>query len=276
MRGAIAAGRNTALVVGAAILAAPSWASAQTPPAAPGIADNSFLIEEAYNQEPGVIQHISSFLRFGAGDWAYAFTEEWPAPSQTHQLSLTVPFVAAGGHSGLGDGAVNYRYQALDGSRGGVAFSPRLSVLFSTGDAERGLGSGGTGLQVNLPVSVQRGPRFVTHSNVGATWIPSARGPDRATASTRGFNAGQSVIWLARPSFHPLLELAWTRAETVAAPDRTGSADALYLSPGVRWAHNLKSGLQIVPGIAVPIGIGPSSGDTGLLLYLSFEHTLWK
>ena len=44
----------------------------------------------------------------------------------------------------------------------------------------------------------------------------------------------------------------------------------------MRWAHNLKSGLQIVPGIAVPIGIGPSSGDTGVLLYLSFEHTLWR
>ncbi len=59
-------------------------------------------------------------------------------------------------------------------------------------------------------------------------------------------------------------------------PDRTESGDALYLSPGVRWAHNLKSGLQIVPGIAVPIGIGPSSSDTGVLLYLSFEHTRWR
>jgi hypothetical protein len=106
--------------------------------------------------------------------------------------------------------------------------------------------------------------------------IPNARGADRATASTRGFNAGQSVIWLARPTFHPLVERAWTRAESVVGPDRTESADALYPSPGVRWAHNLKSGLQIVPGIAVPIGIGPSSGDTAVLLYLSFEHTLWR
>ena len=30
------------------------------PPAPPGIADNSFLIEEAYNQEHGVVQHIST------------------------------------------------------------------------------------------------------------------------------------------------------------------------------------------------------------------------
>jgi hypothetical protein len=267
--------RRSALVL--AFVLAPALAAAQAAaPPAPGIADNSFLIEEAYNQEPGVIQHISAFTRFGEGDWAYSFTEEWPAPVQAHQLSVTLPVVAAGEHSGLGDAALNYRYQALDGSRGGVAFSPRLSVVFATGDVDRGLGSGGTGLQVNLPLSVHRGGRFVTHSNLGATWIPNARGPDRATASVRGFNAGQSVIWLARPLVHPLVELVWTRTESVVGPDATESADGLYISPGLRWAHNLKNGLQIVPGIAVPIGLGPSSGDTGVLLYLSFEHTLWK
>jgi hypothetical protein len=266
---------RTALVL--AFVLAPALAAAQAAPLpAPVIADNSFLIEEAYNQEPGVIQHISAFNRFGEGDWAYSFTEEWPAPVQAHQISVTLPFLAAGEHSGLGDAALNYRYQALDGSRGGVAFSPRLSVVFATGDSDRGLGSGGTGLQVNLPLSVHRGGRVVTHTNLGATWIPHARGADRSTASVRGFNAGQSVIWLARPLVHPLVELAWTRAESVVGPDRTESADGLYISPGLRWAHNLKSGLQIVPGVAVPIGLGPSSGDTGILLYLSFEHTLWR
>jgi len=38
--------------------------------------------------------------------------------------------------------------------------------------------------------------------------------------------------------------------------------------------HNpgFKNGLQIVPGVAMPIGIGPSAGETGVFLYLSFEH----
>jgi len=27
-----------------------------------------------------------------------------------------------------------------------------------------------------------------------------------------------------------------------------------------------------VPGIAFPIGVGPSAGDDAVLLYLSFEH----
>ena len=53
------------------------------------IEDNSFLLEEAYNQEAGVIQHISTFqydlMRF----WNYSFTQEWPVPNQKHQLSFT-------------------------------------------------------------------------------------------------------------------------------------------------------------------------------------------
>ena len=47
----------------------------------PGIQDNSFLVEEAYNQEFGVVQHISGFTRFwDSKDWAYTFTQEWPVP----------------------------------------------------------------------------------------------------------------------------------------------------------------------------------------------------
>jgi hypothetical protein len=38
---------------------------------------------------------------------------------------------------------------------------------------------------------------------------------------------------------------------------------------------NFKSGLQIVPGIGVPIGVGPSRGEYGALLYLSLEHPLF-
>lgn len=43
------------------------------------IQDNSFLIEEAYNQEDGVVQHISSFQRLtNSHDWVYTQTDECP------------------------------------------------------------------------------------------------------------------------------------------------------------------------------------------------------
>jgi hypothetical protein len=51
---------------------------------------------------------------------------------------------------------------------------------------------------------------------------------------------------------------------------------SLFINPGFRWVHNFKNGLQIVPGIAFPLGIGSSNGQRGVFLYISFEHPLGK
>lgn len=81
------------------------------------IQDNSYFIEEAYNQETGVIQHIQNFMYLKTKNYAYSFTEEWPVGGQTHQLSVTVPInhIDADGAfaSGVGDIALNYRYQLV-------------------------------------------------------------------------------------------------------------------------------------------------------------------
>jgi len=263
---------RVAVVLGLAMLAAPPIARAQAAPPAPtpGISDNSFLLEEAYNQEFGVVQHISALSRFGPSDWIYTFTQEWPVPGPRHQLSVTVPLQGVEGAHGLGDVAINYRYQVRD--KNGIACAPRLSLLVPTGSSSKGLGAGGTGLQTNVAVSIALGKPAVAHENVGATWIPRAKDDAGDRARTLGFNAGQSVIWLVRPTLNALMELAWTRGQDVVGPGRTARRDTVYLSPGVRWAYNFASGLQIVPGLAVPIGIGPSRGDTAIFLYLSFEH----
>jgi len=66
---------------------------------AEGIQDNSFLIEEAYNQEAGVVQHILNIVHRAnrhagakSDEFSFVFTQEWPAFSQTHQLSYTAPY----------------------------------------------------------------------------------------------------------------------------------------------------------------------------------------
>lgn len=42
----------------------------------PAIQDNSFLVEEAYNQEKGIVQHISTFVYYAdSHDWSYSFTQ---------------------------------------------------------------------------------------------------------------------------------------------------------------------------------------------------------
>jgi hypothetical protein len=79
-------------------------------------------------------------------------------------------------------------------------------------------------------------------------------------------------VWLIKPRFNALLETLWTSNAEVVAPGKTNQRHDLYVSPGIRWAYNFKSGLQIVPGIGFPVGVGPSAGDKGMLLYLSFEH----
>jgi hypothetical protein len=231
-------------------VSAPLAASAEGGP----IQDNSFLVEEAYNQEPRVVQHISNWLRDDdTGDWAYTFTQEWPVRSQKHQLGFTLPYLRVGDREGVGDLFVNWRYQAVGSGETPVAFAPRLSILLPTGDEERGRGSGELGAQVNLPLSVALGKRFVSHFNAGATIV----------ADLDTWNAGASVIWLAHPRFNVMLESSYVE----------GDEDAVFLvSPGIRWSHDLKSGLQIVPGIAAPIGVGESSGARSIFLYVSFEH----
>ena len=245
---------------------------------APGpIQDNSFLIEEAYNQEDGVVQHISYFQKLtNTGDWVYTQTDEWPLRSYKHQLSLTLSGTHSGDFqgsgAGWGDTAVNYRYQLVGSGETKLAVAPRLSLLLPTGNHILGRGYGGAGIQTNLPVSIQHSKHWVTHWNAGATWVPKARNEHDETSGTVAVNLGQSVVWLATTRVNFLVETLWTTAQKVSGPQRTAWSQDLYISPGIRWAYNFKSGLQIVPGLAMPIGIGPCAGEKGMVMYLSFEH----
>lgn len=247
---------------------------AAAPSIAQPLADNSFLIEEAYNQEAGIVQHISLWSRALTGEelWAYGFTQEWPAPSQKHQLGFTASFLESpiDGDAEIGDLLVNYRYQWIANER--LAAAPRLSLVLPTGDPERGTGSGTAGLQANFPLSIELGPRWVGHSNLGATWIPDAENESGAQADTLAWNLGQSLIYRARPKLDLLLEGVWTRSDDVVAPGRSERGSEGFVTAGVRWAHDFENGLQIVPGVAYAVGFDDADGEEQLLLYLSFEH----
>lgn len=247
-------------------------------PASAPIRDNSFLLEEAYNQERGVIQHIGTFQRvWSAGEWASTFTEEWPVGGPRHQLSVTLPYLSVPGesraHRGIGDVALNYRIQAAGLTGGPLAFAPRLSLLAPSGNSGRGHGSGDWGVQVNLPLSAEIGRRMVTHWNAGATHWSSARNETGESASLTTANLGGSVIWLAHPRLNLMLEGLWTRNAKVVAAGQTRHFTEACISPGLRWRHNFSNGLEIVPGLAFPISIAGGS-RSGVFLYVSFEHPL--
>ncbi len=236
------------------------------------IEDNSFLLEEAINQEPGVIQHISAFQYMNNKTWAYSFTEEWPVPGQKHQLSTTIPIMNTG-NSGIGDVALNYRYQAIFTNR--LAFSPRLSLLFPSGNYKKGLGNGVIGYQVNLPVTFICSRKLVTHYNLGTTITPNAKTPINTEFNSSNINYGASAIVLITETFNFMFEVAGNTTY-IKSNSTSTTLNSLFINPGFRFAINCKSGLQIVPGFAVPIGIGDSNGDIGVFAYLSFEHLLWQ
>ena len=241
-----------------------------TPALSQGISDNSFLVEEAYNQEAGVVQHISNFRRDRAGDWLFTFTQEWPAATQRDQLSYTLPLQSGVAGRALGDIVLNYRRQMVGRGEQPVWFSPRFSVVIPTGSTRKGTGLGGPGVQLNLPLSTKLDRAVVTHWNLGATMTGANSNGTHTTL--RSLTAAASTIWLVAPNFNLMLESAWDRTEALDDANLRAAENHFVLLPGMRAAINLKSGMQIVPGFGVPIGVGPSRGARDLFFYLSVEH----
>ena len=263
--------------VACSILLVPLAAQEPRDRPAKGIQDNSFLVEESYNQEAGVVQHIFNLRRSinqlpGSDEraWDLTFTQEWPVFSQTHQFSYTVPysFLSGGGASsvnGVGDVLLNYRFQALYESDTRPAFAPRFSLVLPTGDEDKGLGDDTLGYQFNLPVSKIVQDRLTLHANAGLTFLPDVQGRNPVS-----YNLGGSAIYAVTPQFNLMLETIGEWNESVAGRHIDRDFEAV-ISPGMRYAFNFSAG-QLVLGVGLPIGLTKAAPDYGVLFYLSFEH----
>ena len=258
----------------AALAQAPSAAAVVEPFE---ISDNSFFVEEAFNQEAGIFQNIVGAIRDEGGDWGIAFTQEWPAPSLKHQLSYTMSLVSGDGETGAGDVLLNYRYQLLEEDPRIPAISPRVSLIVPVGDEQRGLGQGGWGWQFNVPVSKQVGD-FYLHGNLGLTWWPSVStdrfpsagilpGEDVAIASPF---VGGSVIYRLRPMFNLMLESLVDWREDIIAPSLTDRQTVFLIAPGARGGWNLGD-KQLIVGAAFPLSRADGETSVGVFGYLSYE-----
>jgi hypothetical protein len=253
------------------------------------IEDNSFLIEEAYNQEPNVIQHIFNFVYNNDSrrrGWTFAFTQEWPIFSQDHQFSYTIPTYhlidGADRIYGVGDILLNYRYQALMEDDVKPAFAPRFSLILPTGSRRRGTGNSVLGYQFNLPFSKKLADRFAAHANFGLTYLPHVRAlldagtgqlsPRRSLVS---YNVGASGIYALFPRFHLMLEWIGNFEESINDDGRPERAFKPVISPGFRTAVVNEEKLQIVVGAAMPIGLSRKADNYGAFLYFSVEHNLF-
>jgi DtxR family transcriptional regulator, Mn-dependent transcriptional regulator len=231
------------------------------------IADNSFLVEEAFNQEPGVFQHIFNMRAGEGGDWEATFTQEWPVFSQLHQFSYTLPYASADGASGFGDVLINYRVQALMEGARRPAFSPRVSLVLPSGNSDDGLGNGGVGWQVNLPFSKQTRDVYF-HWNAGFTHLPGAKSTE-AEHSLVTPHLAISGIWRARPMLHLMLEnvVEWEESFDGTATERN---TIVTVSPGLRFGWN-SGNAQTIVGLALPFEF--TGGDAGVTVlgYFSYE-----
>jgi hypothetical protein len=252
------------LVIVASMLGTPSPSSSQVFTEA--IEDNSFFIEEAYNQELGVVQHISTaYFQLEAKDFAYSFTQEWPVGGQTHQLSYTISYLSLqSGRCGVGDIAVNYRYQLWDGGNWAWA-SPRFTILLPTGRSSEGLGSGTVGFQLNLPVSKRWSNSFISHLNAGVTILTVEQ-----TLSSYFF--GASGIWLLTENVNFMCEVIHTIDAEINESGGVSHSSQTIISPGLRCAINVGE-LQIVPGVALPLVVSAGNIKPNAFVYLSFEHS---
>jgi hypothetical protein len=257
-------------VVSISLLASAARAEEEDKRPAKALQDNSFLIEEAYNQDAGMVQHILTARRQGK-DWFLNFTQEWPIGSEKHQFSYSLPFSylrSDGLQIGLGDVMLNYRYQLLTETNWLPAVSPRVSVVAPSGDTFRGLGAGWWGYQLALPVSKIVTDRMTLHANVGMTSYF-----DTFKINPTSFFVGGSAVYAVTREFNLMLEVLREWNESV---DFTGAFErerVFTVSPGFRYAFNLDAG-QLVTGVGAPIRFvdGTNKPDYGVLLYLSFEH----
>jgi len=253
-----------------------------------GILDNSFLIEEAYNQESGVVQHILNLVfswdkvsNNTFSETEIAFTQEWPLFSQKHQISYTIPVLFQGGSGvtveGMSDIALHYRYQALSESDKLPAFAPRFSLILPTGNEDNGLGSGVVGYQVNLPLSKKLLKLWHGHFNLGATLLPQVEQNLISGGNIRedlfSFNLGFSAIYLLKNNFNFMLEFLTESEQELNASGNKDRFTSVVLSPGLRYAINTAGGAQWVLGAAAPISLTDNGNDYGIFFYFSFEHS---
>jgi hypothetical protein len=121
-------------------------------------------------------------------------------------------------------------------------------VILPTGRASDGLGTGTTGLDLNLPLSKQFGD-FYVHANLGYTWLPDLQHITHVAGSG---------IWRVAPMFNLLFEGVVNVDESVT------------VSPGFRRGWNFGE-KQLVIGAAIPITHADGRSTAALLTYFSYE-----
>ncbi len=234
--------------------------------AADGIVDNSFLVEETFNQDPGIIQTTFTWLRDDAGGWAGAIAQDWPLRVHRHQFSYTLPWDGGGLPSHVGQVVVSYRYQFVEVSEESPGVGARVSVILPTGrpgDDNR------PGLQAAVPMTAVW-KRLHVHANAGVTWIHRVRSDTGTAASLTSPYVAGSVVWPTASMFQLMLEDVVEFDSFLDADARRGRRTTMTVSPGLRGGWNVGRN-QVVLGAAMPVDTSGRGSSVSVLGYVSLE-----
>ncbi|MFZ4715367.1 MAG: hypothetical protein ACOYL6_16710 [Bacteriovoracaceae bacterium] len=261
------------------------------------IEDNSFLLEEAYNQEYGVVQFIQG-LQYNkkAKSYEYSYANEIPMTDELHQFSYTVPVAhnvkTEDTHKdGLGDISLEYRTQWVK-RRDEVLAATKFSLFLPTGDYRRGTGAGYAGFKMNNALTSILSDYFVMHWNLGMTYYPKSRNAIGDSQDTVSYNYGTSLFYMYSKNFNIFTEFVTEVTESVndttfddttgqktSNRPRTSITSTNTLNPGMRWAIDNEDGSQLVPGLSFPMTFATSGNQTqserSVFLYLSYENKYW-
>jgi hypothetical protein len=237
---------------------------------------NGLLVETAYHQEAGEVQHAVSVSRSSKDGWASVVSQEWPVFGEKHQVTFSLPaevfLKRPDGIRGVGDLTLEYSYFLVGDNKSKITVSPGVGFSIPTGSVAKGLGAGGAGVSVKLPISVMLSKRFASNSNVELGYVSRAKNAEGDRFRLWNYEVGQSFVWFVRPKFNVLVEAIWDRSKAANRDSFREIENEIFVSPGVRWAHVFHNGLSIIPGVATPLGLGPSRGDHRIFFYLAIEH----
>jgi Putative MetA-pathway of phenol degradation len=252
-----------------------------------GFDDNSFLVEEAYNQDRGEVQHTlnavysNDFKRHG---WSFKFEQEWWLFSENHQVAISIPFShlreEGERQRGIGDIQIEYRYQLTEERPNIPAVAPGFSLILPTGNRHKGTGNGVVGYEWSIAASKKVASRLALHANLGLTYLPKVRvrlddprlSPKRSLVS---YDLGASAVFALSSDIHMLLEWVGEFEEEIDDKGKKRREFKALLSPGIRVAAINKDDLQTIVGVGIPIGVAGPADNYGVFLYLSVEHKLF-
>lgn len=238
------------------------------------IEDNSFLLEEAFNQEWGVYQFIQKYQVLNkSNNYNYTFGNEIPITDKVHQFSYEFAYARADGieHGTISDLTLNYRLQPVN--KDGFLVAERVGLIVPTGRVQTGGGNGVYGFEFMQAATITLSEQWMNHWNFGFRVLPSAKtaGIDKRRTLT-SFTAGTSVVYLLSDNFNLLLE-GLLRAGQSVNPDGSKEAETtMVINPGFRFASDLAwKDTQIVPGVSFPTELLNGPTQHGILFYLSIE-----